>query len=66
MNGFDSPEFGPAEEVDRDAHIRDIVRINESKLNAAKQRIADLEKELIQKDAQLEILSKIITHWGRY
>ena len=66
MNGFDSPEFGPAEEAARDANIRDIVRINESKLNSAHQKIADLEKALIKKDAQLEILSQIITDWGGY
>lgn len=64
MNGFDSPEFGPAEEAAKDAHIRDIVRINESKLNSAHQKIADLEKALIQKEAQLEALHTVIREWG--
>jgi hypothetical protein len=56
MNGFNTPELSPAERADRDAHIRDIVRINESKLNAANKRIADLEREAIQRDAQLGLM----------
>lgn len=69
MNGFDSPEFSPAEEAARDANIRDanirdIVHINESKLYSAHQKIADLEKALIQKEAQLEALYTVIREWG--
>jgi len=65
MNGFDSPEFNQLEEANKDATIRDIVRINESKLNGANKKIADLERSLLQKDAQLEILSRIVSGWGR-
>ena len=63
MNGFDSVEDNALTDQYRDAHIRDIVRINESKLNAANQKIADLEKEVIKKDAQLEVLTRIINEW---
>jgi len=65
MNGFDSPEFNQLDEANKDANIMDIVRINESKLNGANNRIADLERSLLQKDAQLEILCRIVFEWGR-
>jgi hypothetical protein len=64
MNGFDSPEFNQLEKAKEDATIRDIVRINESKLNGANQRIADLERLIIQKDAQLQILIRIVSERG--
>jgi len=63
MNGFDSIEDTSLTDQYRDSHIRDIVRINESKLNAANQKIADLKKEVIRKDAQLEILTQIVNQW---
>lgn len=65
MNGFDSPDFNQLEEAKKDATITEIVRINESKLNGANKRIADLERSLLQKDAQLEMLTRIVFEWGR-
>ena len=60
MNGFDPVEDNALTDKYKEAHIRDIVRINESKLNAANRKIADLKKEVIEKDAQLEVLMRLI------